>query len=39
MNVIELSPRERVAALVRRILAERAIERPFRPTTICARSA
>ena len=29
MNVIELSPRERVAALVRRILAERAIERPF----------
>ena len=29
MNVIELSPRERVAALVRRILAERSIERPF----------
>jgi len=29
MTVIELSPRERVAALVRRILAERAIERPF----------
>jgi acyl carrier protein len=29
MTVIELSPRERVTALVRRILAERAIERPF----------
>jgi len=29
MTVTELSPRERVAALVRRILAERAIERPF----------
>jgi len=29
MTVIELSPRERVAALVRRILAERSIERPF----------
>ena len=29
MTVIEISPRERIAGLVRRILAERAIERPF----------
>ncbi|MEA3021750.1 MAG: hypothetical protein QOK01_602, partial [Alphaproteobacteria bacterium] len=29
MAVAEISPRERVAALVRRILAERAIDRPF----------
>jgi len=29
MTVTEISPRERVAGLVRRILADRSIERPF----------
>jgi acyl carrier protein len=29
MATAQISPRERVAALVRRILAERAIDRPF----------
>jgi acyl carrier protein len=29
MTVTEISPRERIAGLVRRILADRSIERPF----------